>query len=83
LQHLASYVSRYNAMAYDSALRWFVHYMQWANLILYPLLMTDYTQPACTFVKFKQGDIDVGAMFNNFRAHLSEQHGLDVHVINT
>jgi hypothetical protein len=43
----------------------------------------DYTQSASTFVKSKQGDIDVGAMFNNFRAHPSERHGLGVRVINT
>jgi hypothetical protein len=38
----------------------------------------DYTQSASTFVKSKQGDIDVGAMFNIFRAHPSERHGLGV-----
>jgi hypothetical protein len=43
----------------------------------------DYTQSASTFVKSKQGDIDVGATFNNFRAHPSERHGLGVRVINT
>jgi hypothetical protein len=43
----------------------------------------DYTQSACTFVKSKQGDINVGAMFNNFLAHLSERHRLGVRVINT
>jgi hypothetical protein len=43
----------------------------------------NYTQSASTFVKSKQGDIDVGAIFNNFRAHPSERHGLGVHVINT
>jgi hypothetical protein len=40
----------------------------------------DYTQSASTFVKW---DINVGAMFNNFRAHPSERHGLGVCVINT
>jgi hypothetical protein len=43
----------------------------------------DYTQSASTFVKSKQGDINVGAMFNNFKAHPSERHGLGVCVINT
>ena len=43
----------------------------------------DYTQSASAFVKSKQGDIDVGVIFNNFRAHLSERHGLGVRVINT
>ncbi len=36
----------------------------------------DYTQSASIFVKSKQGDIDVGAMFHNLRAHPSERHGL-------
>jgi hypothetical protein len=48
--------------------------------MLPPLL---YTQSASTFIKSKQGDINVGAMFNNFRAHPSERHGLGVRVINT
>ncbi len=43
----------------------------------------DYTQSASTFVKSKQGDINVGAMFNNFRAHPLERHGLGLQVINT
>jgi hypothetical protein len=43
----------------------------------------DYTQSASTFVKSKQGDIDVGVMLNNFRAHPSERHGLGLQVINT
>ena len=43
----------------------------------------DYTQSASSFVKSKQGDIDVGAMFNNFRTHPSERHALGVRVINT
>ncbi len=43
----------------------------------------DYTQSASTFVKSKQWDIDVEAMFNNFRVHPSERHGLGVRVINT
>ncbi len=34
-------------------------------------------------MKSKQGDIDVGAMFNNFPTHPSERHALGVHVINT
>ena len=43
----------------------------------------DYTRSANSFVKSKQGDIDVGAMFNNFRTHPSERHALGVRVINT
>ncbi len=43
----------------------------------------DYTQSASSFVKSKQGDIDVGAMFNNFPTHPLERHALGVHVINT
>jgi len=43
----------------------------------------DYTQSASAFVKSKQGDIDVGAMFNNVPTHPSERHALGVRVINT
>jgi hypothetical protein len=43
----------------------------------------DYARPASLFVKLKQGDIDVGAMFNNFWTHPSERHALGVRVINT
>jgi hypothetical protein len=43
----------------------------------------DYTQPASSFIKSKQGDIDVGAMFNNFCVHPSERHALGVRVIST
>jgi hypothetical protein len=43
----------------------------------------DYTQSAGSFVKSKQGDIDVGVMFNNFPTHPSERNALGVHVINT
>jgi hypothetical protein len=43
----------------------------------------DFTQLASTFIKSKEGDIDVGAMFNNFPVHPSERHALGVHVINT
>jgi hypothetical protein len=43
----------------------------------------DYTQPANAFVKSKQGDIDVGAMFNNFRTHPTVRHKLGVCVIQT
>ena len=43
----------------------------------------DYTQSASSFVKSKQGDIDVEAMFNNFPTHPSERHALGVHMINT
>ena len=42
----------------------------------------DFTQLASTFIKSKEGDIDVGAMFNNFPVHPSERHALGVHVIN-
>ena len=42
----------------------------------------DYTQPASVFIKSKQGDIDVGAMLNNFCVHLSERHALGVCIIN-
>ena len=42
----------------------------------------DYTQSASTFVKSKQGDVDVGAMFNNFPTHPLERHALGVRVIN-
>jgi hypothetical protein len=44
--------------------------------------LQDYTQSASTFVKSKQGDINVGAMCNNFRAHLSKRHALGVCLIN-
>jgi hypothetical protein len=43
----------------------------------------DYTQLASSFVKSKQGGIDVGAMFNNFSTHPLERHTLGVHVIHT
>jgi hypothetical protein len=43
----------------------------------------DYTRSPSTFVKSLQGDIDVGAMFNNFWVHPSERHALGVRVINT
>ncbi len=43
----------------------------------------DYTRSASSFVKLKQGDIDVGAMFNNFHTHPSKRHVLGVQVINT
>jgi hypothetical protein len=43
----------------------------------------DYTQLASTFVNSEQGDIDVGAMYNNFPAHPLERHALGVHVIKT
>jgi len=43
----------------------------------------DYTQSASSFVKSKQGDIDVEAMFNNFPTHPLERHALGVRVINT
>jgi hypothetical protein len=43
----------------------------------------DYTRSASSFVKSKQGDIDVGVMFNNFHTHPSKRHALGVQVINT
>ena len=43
----------------------------------------DYSLSAGTFIKSKQGDIDVGAMFNNFSTHPTERHTLGVHVIHT
>ncbi len=43
----------------------------------------DYTQPANAFVKSKQGDIDVGVMFNNFQTHPTERHALGVCMIQT
>lgn len=43
----------------------------------------DYTLSTSTFTKSKQGDIDVGAMFNNFPVRLSERHALGVCIINT
>ncbi len=42
----------------------------------------DDTQSASTFVKSKQGDVDVGAMFNIFSTHPSERHALGVREIN-
>ena len=43
----------------------------------------DYTRPSSIFVKSKQGDIDVGAMFNNFCAHPSERNALGVRMSTT
>ena len=43
----------------------------------------DYSLSAGTFIKSKQGDIDVGAMFNNFSIHPTERHDLGVRVIHT
>ncbi len=43
----------------------------------------DYSQSAGTFTKSKQGDINVGTMFNNFLTHPSERHSLGVRVIHT
>ncbi len=43
----------------------------------------DYTRPASSFVKSKQGDIDVGAMFNNFCTRTCERHLLGLRIINT
>ncbi len=43
----------------------------------------DYTCSASSFVKSKQGDIDVGAIFNNFTTHPLERHALGVRIINT
>jgi hypothetical protein len=41
----------------------------------------DYTRPANAFVKSKQGNIDIGAIFNNFQTHPTERHALGVRVI--
>ena len=41
------------------------------------------TQPANTFTKTKQADIDVGQMFHNFPAHRSERSRLGVRYIST
>ena len=43
----------------------------------------DYTQDASKFIKSKQGDIDVGEHFNNFRVHPSDQHTLGVRYVYT
>ncbi|KAL7532942.1 hypothetical protein ACHAXR_006517 [Thalassiosira sp. AJA248-18] len=43
----------------------------------------DYTQDASIFIKTKQGDIDVGQQFNNFRVHPVDQHTLGVRYIYT
>jgi len=43
----------------------------------------DYTQPESTFIKSKQGDVDVGGMFHNFQAHESERENLGVRWIET
>ena len=43
----------------------------------------DYTQPASSFIKSKQGDVDVGGMFHNFRAHYEERENLGVRWIET
>lgn len=41
--------------------------------------VTDYsTQEASSFIRTKQGDIDVGQHFNNFRVHPQDQHCLGV-----
>ena len=43
----------------------------------------DYSLSAGTFIKSKQGDIDVGAMLNNFLTHPTERHVLGVRIIHT
>ena len=43
----------------------------------------DYTLPGSIFIKSKQGDVDVGGMFHNFRAHAKEQANLGVQWIET
>jgi hypothetical protein len=43
----------------------------------------DYSQSAGTFTKSKQGDIHVGAMFNNFCSHPTDRHALGVRIIET
>jgi hypothetical protein len=45
--------------------------------------LQDYTLYTSAFIKSKQGNIDVGAMFNNFHVHLLERHALGVRIINT
>jgi hypothetical protein len=43
----------------------------------------DNSQSAGSFTKSKQGDINVGAMFNNFCSHPTVRNALGVHVIET
>ena len=43
----------------------------------------DYTLLGSIFIKSKQGDVDVGGMFHNFRAHAKEQANLGVRWIET
>ncbi len=43
----------------------------------------EYTQSEQTFTKTWLGDIDVGAMFHNFQAHLSDRSSLGARVIHT
>ncbi|KAL7527269.1 hypothetical protein ACHAXR_004033, partial [Thalassiosira sp. AJA248-18] len=43
----------------------------------------DYTQTGSIFIKSKQGGVDVGGMFHNFRAHAKEQANLGVRWIET
>jgi len=43
----------------------------------------DYTRDPSVFIKTKQGDIDVGQHFNNFRAHGCDQPSLGVRYMHT
>ncbi len=43
----------------------------------------DYSQDSSKFIKSKQGDIDVGQHFNNFRAHKEDQPYLGIWFIHT
>ena len=45
--------------------------------------VVDYTQDAGTFIPTFQGDIDVGSMFHNFLAHMTERHSLGVRYTET
>ena len=43
----------------------------------------DYTRTDCSYIKSKQGDVDVGGMFHNFLAHQNERENLGVRWIET
>ncbi|KAL7539570.1 hypothetical protein ACHAXR_009407 [Thalassiosira sp. AJA248-18] len=64
------------------------HVVKWLSMSVGDYLRqgsphVDYTQDANTFTKTKQGNIDVGQHFNNFRVHPSDQHTLGVRNIYT
>ena len=46
-------------------------------------LSQDYIQPVSSFIKSKQGDVNVGCMFHNFCAHYKERENLGVRLIKT